>query len=108
MSKLEAKNKIKKIIIDYLLKLQDHNLDVEQIYLFGSHVNGNPGRWSDIDVALISNNFEHDFEKKEDMAWHFRRYIDTRIEPHLFSRKDFDDEYNPMALEIKKNGIKIK
>jgi len=35
------------------------------------------------------------------------RKTDTRIEPYLVSPKKFKEDYSPLILAVKKNGIEI-
>ncbi len=103
MSKVEAK----KIVRNYARKLREENYPFSAIYLFGSHVKGKAHKWSDIDVAVISNKLKRNREKNENLLWHIRREVDSMIEPHSFTIKDFQDESDPMVYEIKKTGIRI-
>ena len=47
-----------KSAIDEFVRLLNEGIRVEAIILFGSYVNGKPHEWSDIDVAVISPDFE--------------------------------------------------
>jgi predicted nucleotidyltransferase len=49
----------------------------EHVILFGSRINGTPNEWSDIDIIVVSREFEkHRFIRR---AFHFK----TSIEPHI-------------------------
>ncbi|MBU1349974.1 nucleotidyltransferase domain-containing protein [Patescibacteria group bacterium] len=101
------REKIAEIIKKYIEQLEKNNFSFKNIYLFGSYACGKAKKWSDIDIAVISNKFKINRDKNEDLLWHLRRGIDSRIEPHIFTVKDFQDECDPMVYEIKKTGIKI-
>ncbi len=76
--------------------------NVEKMILFGSFAKGNFHSDSDIDIAVIFN----DFESLNDIQlalMKIRRQIDSRIEPHPFRKKDFN-HLNPLAFEIMKYG----
>ena len=103
MSKLEAK----KIVKQYAKNLKKENYPFSAVYLFGSYVKGKPTKWSDIDVAVVSDKLRRNRDKNRFLLWDLRMDIDTRIEPHGFTVKDFQDECDPMVYEIKKTGIKI-
>ena len=63
---------------------------------------------NDAEIAkAYSDRFKNDWDKNEDLLWHLRRKVDTKIEPHGFSIKDFQDISDPMVYEIKKTGIKV-
>ncbi|MCK5466226.1 nucleotidyltransferase domain-containing protein [Candidatus Parcubacteria bacterium] len=103
MSKIEAKKIVKK----YAEKLKENNYPFSAIYLFGSYAKGQSHKWSDIDVAVISDKLRRNRDENENSLWHIRREVDSIIEPHGFTVKDFEDECDPMVYEIKKTGIKI-
>lgn len=104
MSKIDAKKIVKK----YAEKLKKENYPFSAIYLFGSYVKGKAHKWSDIDVAVVSDKMKRNRDKGRFLLWHIRRDVDSMIEPHGFTVKDFQDDNNPMVYEIKKTGVRIK
>ncbi len=103
MPKIEAK----KIVKRYAEKLRKEKYPFQTIYLFGSYAKGKPRKWSDIDVAVVSDKLKRNRDKNRFLLWDLRMDVDTRIEPHGFTVKDFQDINDPMVYEIKKTGIKI-
>ena len=103
MSKIEAK----KIVKEYADKLREKNYPFSAVYLFGSYAKGKSHKWSDIDVAVVSDKLKRNRDKNENLLWHIRRDVDSMIEPHTFTVEDFEDDSDPMVSEIKKTGIKI-
>ncbi|HAI74087.1 MAG TPA: nucleotidyltransferase [Candidatus Moranbacteria bacterium] len=103
MSRIEAK----KIVAKYAKKLRAQKIPFSAIYLFGSYAHGKPTKWSDIDVAIITEKIKKNRDANILKLWRAREDIDNRIEPHSFTMEDFNDYWNPMAHEIKKTGIKI-
>ena len=103
MSKVNAKKIVKK----YAEKLKKENYPFSAIYLFGSHAKGKPKKWSDIDIAVISDKLKRNRDKNRFLLWDMRMDVDIRIEPHGFTVKDFQDNNDPMVYEIKKTGIKV-
>ena len=99
--------KAKKIVKKYAEKLKKENYPISAVYLFGSHAKGKAHKWSDIDVAVISDKLKRNKDKNKFLLWDLRMDIDTAIEPHGFTVKDFEDINDPMVYEIKKTGIKI-
>jgi predicted nucleotidyltransferase len=79
---------------------------VKSAWLFGSYVNGNQKADSDIDIAIVMNDFDDRFTAQFDLM-KLRRNIDLRIEPHPFREKDFSIN-DPMVNEIMKSGIQLK
>ena len=101
-----SKSQAIKIVNKYAKKLDEYNFPVAFIYLFGSWAKGRAKKDSDIDVAVISKKpvkIEDSFVLRR-----IRRMIDTRIEPHSLSLKDFTEERNPIAAEIKNTGTKLR
>jgi len=95
-------DKIKK----YIKELEKNNIHIKTAILFGSYSNGNYNEWSDIDVALVSDNFEgirfYDKEK-------IRRTtldVDYRLSPLPYKIEDFD-ESNLFVKEILETGTRI-
>ncbi|MDD2421907.1 MAG: nucleotidyltransferase domain-containing protein [Heliobacteriaceae bacterium] len=76
-------------------------MNVEAVYLFGSFVNGNHDRDSDIDIAVITDDFSGDIIEDTLMLMKIRRKVDTRIEPHPL-RTD-----NPFVREVITTGRRI-
>jgi len=103
MSKVEAKKIVKK----YAEKLRKESYPFSAVYLFGSFAQNKSHKWSDIDVAVVSDKMKRNRDKNRFLLWDLRMDVDTRIEPHGFTVKDFQDECDPMVYEIKKTGIKI-
>jgi len=81
------------------------NYDCKQIYLFGSCAKGTNKEESDIDIAVILEEFENAIDIQLELM-RLRRKIDSRIEPHPFREKDFNMT-NPVVYEILKHGHQI-
>ena len=58
-------------------------LEPSSIILFGSYVNGNPHEWSDIDIAVIVNDFKGNWLETASMLCGLSWEISLDIEPHL-------------------------
>lgn len=79
--------------------------NVTAIILFGSYAKGTENEDSDIDIAVISEDFDDIYDCMAvlmGMTWD----IDARIEPHPIKVKDFE-EGNPFVKEIIDTGIKV-
>lgn len=50
-----SKTNAKKIVKEYAGKLKRENYPFSAIYLFGSYAQNKNNKWSDIDVAVISD-----------------------------------------------------
>ena len=58
-------------------------LNPNAIILFGSYVNGTPHEWSDIDIAVIINDFQGNWLETASMLCGLCWEISLDIEPHL-------------------------
>lgn len=103
MSEIE----VKKIIRNYAKMLKNKKYPFSSMYLFGSYAKGKAHKWSDIDIAVVSNKLEKNYEKNRSLLYRMRLDVDTRLEPHGFTIKEFMDNSNPMSYEIRKTGIRI-
>ncbi len=100
---------INKDIIDSVnkfIKEIKKKYDVTAIILFGSYAKGTENEDSDIDIAVISDDFEDIYDCMAvlmGMTWD----IDARIEPHPIRKKDFDEVADYFIKEIIDTGIKV-
>jgi predicted nucleotidyltransferase len=74
--------------------------------LFGSYAKGNFNEDSDIDIAVVFEDFNNTMDMQLELM-RLRRKIDSRIEPHPFREIDFEPS-NPIVNEILKYGHEIK
>ena len=81
------------------------NYDCKQVFMFGSYVKGTNREESDIDIAVILNEFDNPIDIQLELM-RLRRKIDSRIEPHPFREKDFNIT-NPVVNEILQHGQRI-
>ena len=76
-----------------------------KVILFGSYAKGNYNEDSDIDIAVILNDYSNLIDMQLELM-RLRRKIDSRIEPHPFREKEFEMS-NPIVNEIIKYGQEI-
>jgi uncharacterized protein len=77
--------KIIKIAQLYAQKVKDY-MPVDMIILYGSHVRGTAQKSSDIDIAVVVNNFKGDYLKISADLFGLVRGVNIRIEPVLLCR----------------------
>jgi len=58
-------------------------LNPAAIVIFGSYINGNPHEWSDIDIAVIMNDYQGNWLETASILWKLTRSVSIDIEPHL-------------------------
>jgi predicted nucleotidyltransferase len=101
MDKKADKKRIYQIIHQYLRILKENNLNYTRVYLYGSYAKGNYKKDSDIDLAIVSDDFSGDVIDDQLLLMKLRRKVDLRIEPQPFLIKEFsvDDPYVEIIIE---------
>ena len=92
-------------INEFIKEIKKH-YNITTIILFGSYAKGTENEDSDIDIAVISDDFEDIYECMANlmgMTWD----IDARIEPHPIKKKYFDEESDYFIKEVINTGIKV-
>ena len=105
MVKRTIDSRIMNSIQKYIEKISQY-YKIEAIILFGSYAKGTENEDSDIDIAIISSDFNdiiEDGAKLIGLTWK----IDTRIEPHLILSEDYKKVSNPFVREVVDTGIKV-
>ncbi|MFA4852317.1 MAG: nucleotidyltransferase domain-containing protein [Bacteroidales bacterium] len=94
-------------INQYLSLIRKNHKGIEKAILFGSYAKNNERQDSDIDIALIFDKLNDDdkFDLQVQLML-LASQVDTRIEPHPISKKDFNSN-NPFVIEIKRTGVEI-
>jgi uncharacterized protein len=96
-----------KAVEKFLKMVRDANIYIERAILFGSYARGKVGRWSDIDIAIVSPDFSGVAFYDSKRLIPFLLKSDTRIELHPFKPEDFTED-NEFVREIIKNGVELK
>ena len=87
-------------------KILKKNMRVKSVYLFGSYAKRTNHVDSDIDVAVVSDDFTGNVMDDRLKLMRLRRNIDGMIEPHMFSSKEFKKS-DSLVNEIIKTGIRL-
>jgi predicted nucleotidyltransferase len=103
---MDREDGILKVVLHFLEELQRSGLRLTAAYLYGSHADGTACPDSDIDVALISEDFHGNWLEDHQMILDALLQCDARIEPVRFRPEQFQDEH-PLVWEIKNKGIKL-
>ena len=88
-----AKETINKDIINIVNKYKEEikkKYNITEIILFGSYAKGTENEDSDIDIAIVSDDFDDIYECMAvlmGMTWD----IDARIEPHPILKEDYEN-----------------
>lgn len=87
--------------------LKEEKIPLSAVYVFGSYAKGNPHKWSDIDVCVVSPEFKDSWEALR-FLWKKRpRNFELTIEPVGFSPEEFKEGAIPLIHEIKKFGVAV-
>ena len=97
---------IKKTIDSYLQALRQNNIPIKHAVLFGSFARGKGHKWSDIDIALVSDIFVGDRIDDKDKIRKITLSVSSAIEVIPFSPNDFNAG-NPFVKEILRTGIRL-
>lgn len=90
----------------FLFLLNKKNINVQKAILFGSYANGKADKWSDIDIAIVSDDFSGNRFNDRLLLIDIVLEAGSDLSPLPFRIEDFDD--NLFARdEIIKKGISI-
>lgn len=78
--------------------------------VYGSHVNGDFGEWSDIDLLVVSPRFDHDRSREEwANLWFLASRVDSRIEPIPCGEIEWrEDDSNLIIDAARREGVIVK
>lgn len=107
MAKKTVSSSIKKIARDYRQLLEEKNIPVQKIILFGSQAKGTAKSDSDIDLCIVSPKFGRDRFAERVTLMKLAVKITPTIEPHPYNPADLVDKWDPLAAEIQKYGLTI-
>jgi hypothetical protein len=81
--------------------LVQRGIPVHQGIIFGSQVSGQPHTWSDIDLLVVSPQFDGE-RKREDvnLLWRVATRTDSRIEPIAVGQRQFEEDDTSAIIEM--------
>ena len=81
-------------------------ISLDYIVLFGSYAKGNPHKYSDIDVAIVSSNLPKGLVNKDILKAMVKMHkVNDMFEPHFFRLEKWEKaEPGTFEYEIKKTG----
>ncbi len=101
----DRKDSLNKVINSFLEEIQK-KYRIDDAYLYGSFAKGTAGKWSDIDIAIVSSDFSDDLFEDRLILMRLASTIDDRIEPKPFNKELFNAD-DPLVDEIQKHGIRL-
>jgi len=97
---------ISSIIKQFLEELEKNNITIDQAILFGSYAQATHTPWSDIDIALVSSDFEGDRFKDRNKIRRIKLKISSDLEPIPYLPHDFTPE-DPFVKKIIQTGVTV-
>jgi uncharacterized protein len=86
--------------------LENSGIHVQQAILFGSYASGNFDEWSDIDLAIVSNDFAGNRFEDRNKIRKITLQVNSDISPMPYRPEDFNDS-DYFVREILEKGIRI-
>ena len=97
---------INREIQEYVQALKRHNISVKAVYLFGSYLTGRADEWSDIDIAVLTDEFIGDSIDFKFLLMKIARSVDADLEPHPYLTPEFNASH-PFAAEVLRSGERV-
>jgi hypothetical protein len=96
------------IVRQYLQDLAQQGIVARMGVLFGSHASGHPGKWSDIDLVVVSATFDGTFSRDAiNSLWRVAARTDSRIEPIPRGERQWvEDEITPIIEIARREGVR--
>jgi uncharacterized protein len=94
------------LVKKFLERLKEDNIKVQKAILYGSYAKGLFDEWSDIDLALVSDDFVGNRVIDKERMIKSIVDVSTSISPLPYRPEDFN-ESDLFVKEIIKTGIKI-
>ncbi len=95
------------LVTEFAKELKNKNLHLRKVILFGSYARDEQHQYSDIDVAIVADEFiGFGFKDKDYFADIKVKKTYLPIEAHTFSTEYFE-KGDPFIDEIKRTGIEI-
>ena len=105
MSQTEVIN----IVRAYLVVLKQAGINIDKAYLYGSYARGEANINSDIDLLLVSSQFDTNDDYVLAKPWLYTNRVDFRIEPLAIGLKKFtSDDTSPIIEVVRQTGIEIQ
>ena len=90
----------------FVKELEKEKLKISKVFLFGSYARNQQNEWSDIDLAVVSDDFTGNRMNDYDRFANAILKVDRSFEPIPYKTEDFTIS-NPFVNEIISTGIRI-
>jgi predicted nucleotidyltransferase len=92
---------ILKSVQNYLAAVTANGISVERGVVFGSQATGHAQEWSDIDLLVVSSQFDEMKDRSGiNLLWRLAARIDSRIEPIPCGSRQWREDDSSAIIEI--------
>lgn len=92
---------ILKSVQNYLAAVSANGISVERGVVFGSQATGHAQAWSDIDLLVVSTQFDDMKDRSGiNLLWRLAARIDSRIEPIPCGSRQWREDDSSAIIEI--------
>ena len=104
-----ADTAVLEIVRQYLRELAEQGIVASMGVIFGSYASGHPGRWSDIDLLVVSPTFDGAYSRDAvNCLWRVAARTDSRIEPIPCGQRQWiEDGATPIIEIARRQGIHV-
>lgn len=104
---VEISPEIKALVNRYIQVLEKSDIRIQKAILFGSYASQKYDKWSDIDIALISDDFEGVRFKDKEKIRKITLSVSPLLSPLPYKTKNFSND-DPFVRHIKETGLSLK
>lgn len=108
---MAKKTKLDKSVVDqvklFAKQVKAAKIQVDKFIVFGSHAKGIAHKDSDIDLCVVSPNYDDDHWDSALKLTRLRDHSTIDIEVHPMSPQDLLNKYDTLTSEIRKYGIDV-
>lgn len=103
-----ARESIIELLKIYIQLLRNEGVRIDKAFLYGSYLTGKQTEESDIDLMLVSDQFDVSNDLLAGKIWALTRNVNSKIEPFIIGSKKFaNDKISPIIQIVKKEGLEI-
>ena len=103
-----AKQSIITSLQKYINLLQEEGITIDKAFLYGSYASETENEDSDIDLMLVSRQFDKADDLVFGKIWALTKKVNSRIEPYIVGMVKFEnDSLSPIIQIVKAQGLEI-
>lgn len=101
---------VSRVVKKYQAALKDAGIEADFVVVFGSQVTGKAHEWSDIDLLVVSSQFDGMSDRSRiNQLWRLAAQVDSRIEPLSCGAKQWREDDASSLIEIaRQQGVVLE